>query len=373
MSVQHLHIITHDVPYPANFGGVIDAFYIIKSLSKFGIKIRLHCFTKKRARQPILEEFCETVTYYPRHIITGLSIKVPYIIASRKSKKLLENLRRDNFPILFEGIHTTYWLYKNMLPDRKIFLRILNVESIYYNYLAAHEKNILKGFYYLQEAKLLKKYETAIANKAIILALSIADKEYFQTIHKAKGILFLPAFLPNNALTTLIGKGKYCLYHGNLEVNENEKAAMWLIENIFSRSAMPLVIAGNKPSNSLKKKIQNYHNISLVDTPSELNMQLLVMNAQINIVPSFNNTGIKLKLLNALYNGRYCLVNPAGVEGSGLNELCEVAENDDEFSKKINTLFVQNFTPKEMQYRSTALKKLYNNEQSAQVIIDMLS
>lgn len=373
MNEQHLHIITHDVPYPADFGGVIDAFNKMKALAKLGVKIYLHCYTNKRAQQSILEEFCETVTYYPRKMISGVSLKLPFIVSSRNDKQLFENLKKDNHPILFEGIHTTYLLHKNQLQDRKVFLRILNVEHIYYAHLAAHEKNVFKQLYYSNEARLLKKYENNIANKAIIIALSTADKAFFQSEYKAKSIIFLPAFLHNNSVNSLIGIGKYCLYHGNLQVNENEKAAFWLIENIFSKSSIPFVVAGNKPSNSLKKTVKNYPNISIVDTPSELNMQLLVMNAQINILPSFNNTGIKLKLLNALYNGRYCLVNSAGVEGSGLNELCVVAENYDEFTKKINTLFSQDFTPKEMQHRSTALKKLYNNEQNAQIIIDMLS
>ena len=32
------------MPYPPNYGGVIDVFYKIKSLHAIGIKIILHCF-----------------------------------------------------------------------------------------------------------------------------------------------------------------------------------------------------------------------------------------------------------------------------------------------------------------------------------------
>ena len=373
MTVQHLHIITHDVPYPADFGGVIDAFNIIKALSKIGIKIKLHCFTNKRVQQSILEEFCESVHYYPRKTIRGISLSLPYIVASRNDKRLLDNLKKDVYPVLFEGVHTTYLLYKDKLPNRKLFVRILNVEHIYYSYLALHEKNILKRIYYSTEAMLLKKYEHSIANKAIMLALSITDKEIFQQIFGAMSIIFLPAFLQNNYVTSLIGTGKYCLYHGNLQVNENEKSVLWLIENVFSISSTPFIIAGKKPSSVLKNTVKKYHHISIVNTPSEKNMHLLVQHAQINILPSFNKTGVKLKLLNALYNGRYCLVNNAAVEGSGINDLCHLAENAEEFLEKINLLFTQTFTVKEMQHRSTALKKSYNNQQNAQVISELLS
>jgi len=372
VSEQHIHIVTHDVPYPADFGGVIDAFYKIKSLHAIGIKIKLHCFLNKRPKQNILENYCESVTYYQRKVVAGISITLPYIVASRGDKKLLKNLNKDNFPILFEGIHTTYYLYKNHFNHRKVFLRILNVEHVYYDHLASHEKNILKKIYYSIESKLLKKYEANIANKAIILALSMADEEIFQVLFGSKSILFLPAFLPKNHLTSKYGTGKYCLYHGNLTVNENEKTAIWLTENIFSKIETAFVIAGFNPSNKLKKAAKSYSNISIVTSPSNANMQLLIQNAQVNILPSFNKTGIKLKLLNALYNGRHCIVNHAGIEGSGLNELCFIEETANGFKEKINELFTIPFTAKEMQYRGTALKRLYNNQQNALIISDMI-
>ena len=39
-----LHIISLDIPFPANYGGVIDIFYKLKSLSNLGVEIILHCF-----------------------------------------------------------------------------------------------------------------------------------------------------------------------------------------------------------------------------------------------------------------------------------------------------------------------------------------
>jgi hypothetical protein len=54
------------VPWPVNFGGVVDLFYKIKTLHDLGISIHLHCFTKNRNEQNILERYCETVNYYPR-------------------------------------------------------------------------------------------------------------------------------------------------------------------------------------------------------------------------------------------------------------------------------------------------------------------
>ncbi len=369
---KHLHIITHDVPYPADFGGVVDIFYKIKWLHKVGVKIHLHCFIKNRPAQAALEKYCETITYYKRKGFLSFSLTVPYIVSSRSSKKLLENLQKDNHAILFEGVHTTYCISKNTFTNRPLFLRLFNVEHVYYEHLAKNASHFLKRAYYKNEAHLLKKYENNIANKVDIFTLSTQDSLMYSQLFDAKEISFLPAFLPYDTIKSEVGKGSYCLYHANLSVNENETAALWLMENVFNTLNIPLIIAGRHPSEKLKRIAKNYKHISLVEKPTDENMQLLIVHAQINILPSFNNTGVKLKLLNALYNGRHCLVNLAGVDGSGLNELCNIAETATDFQREIAFLFDKPFAETAMQRRGIALKKLYDNESNALFILDAI-
>ena len=64
---QPLHIISFNVPFPANYGGVIDVFYKIKSLHQLGIQITLHCFKYGRTEAKELEKYCKTVHYYKRN------------------------------------------------------------------------------------------------------------------------------------------------------------------------------------------------------------------------------------------------------------------------------------------------------------------
>ena len=74
-------------------------------------------------------------------------------------------------------------------------------------------------------------------------------------------------------------------------------------------SNIPFIIAGKNPSEKLKNIAYKNENVSLVSNPSEQEMNELINKAQIHLLPSFNTTGIKIKLLNALFNGRYCLAN----------------------------------------------------------------
>ena len=119
-SHKALHIISFDIPYPADYGGVIDVYYKLKSLAALGVEITLHCFQYgKRLPQPHLETLCRKVYYYPR--LTGwkgLHTSLPYIVSSRRDETLFSRLLEDDAPILFEGLHTTFYAAHVLLAGR---------------------------------------------------------------------------------------------------------------------------------------------------------------------------------------------------------------------------------------------------------------
>lgn len=367
---KHLHIITHDIPWPADYGGVVDLFYKIKTLHSLGVKIHLHCYHSGKEEQPELLKYCDTVNYYIRKKkLSGFSFSMPYIVQSRSDDQLLKNLQADDHTILMEGIHCTYLLHQNLLPGRKIFVRLHNVEFRYYRQLGQHESNIFKKIYFLYESRLLKKYEQAIANKAPFLTVSTEDAETYRKLFNAKQVEFIPVFLPWHEVASKPGKGCFCLYHGNLAINENEKAAEWLLNNIFNTLEIPFVIAGRNPSRSLQALAHLRSHTCMAVNPGDAELQDLIKKAQVNILPSFNKTGVKLKLLNALYNGRHCLVNNAGDEGSGLESLCEHANDANAFREKIQKLFDESFSENQSAKRNAVLNNLYNNEASARKLM----
>ena len=77
----------------------------------------------------------------------------------------------------------------------------------------------------------------------------------------------------------------------------------------------------------LKEAIKKNKNIQLKENISIEEIYSLIQNAQINILPTFQATGIKLKLLSALYTGRHCIVNSPMVANTGLESLCHVADS----------------------------------------------
>lgn len=369
MSAFHLHIISLDVPLPVDYGGVMDIFYKLRWLYRLGIKIHLHCFTNGRPPHDELDNYCEEVFYYERkNFWHALPVKLPYMVASRDNPALLKNLCKDDHPVLLEGIQCSYLLHSGALKNRRVFLRLHNAEFLYYEKLASHESNFLKNWYYKNESRLLKRYEKEISGQAPVMALSESDINLYKKLFGVTDISFVPAFTGWDKVTSAEGRGNYCLYHGNLAINENEKAVEWLLNNVFRHTDIPLIVAGKRPSEKLEAFIDGFPNCSLVENPTDHEMQDLIHKAQLNVLPSFNNTGVKLKLLNALYNGRHCLVNEAAIDGASIPDVCHIADSAEAFLTSTKTLFQQDFTKEDILHRQRILNGFYNNETNARQV-----
>jgi len=369
---KNLHIVCLNVPYPADFGGVFDLFYKLPALHNLGIKIHLHCFEYGRGEQPELNKYCEQVYYYKRK--TGASsfkLNLPYIVSSRAGERLIERLLLDDFPILMEGVHCTYLLKDERFKSTRLFVRLHNVEHIYYRHLYHTSTSYLKKIYSLRESRQLYKYEKFIVKRATFFAVTEKDVEDYKNMGCTQ-VIFLPVFLPEWKVNGAEGKGTYCLYHGNLGISENDKAVKWLIKKVFSNIKMPLVIAGKNPGAALKRLVGLKDNICLVDSPNENEMQDVIKKAHIHIIPSFNATGIKLKLVNALYNGRHVVGNKATTEGTGLEDLCHTANDAKGLKDLLTQLYDQPFTKVELEKRTARLDSMFNNNANAETLISCI-
>ena len=373
MKDRHLHIVCLDVPYPVDYGGVFDLFHKIRALHEAGIRVHLHCFEYGRGRQPMLNKYCEEVHYYCRHEgHKGFSHRLPYIVCSRSNGQLLDRLLEDDYPILLEGVHCTYLLNDERFEGRKIVLRLHNVEYQYYRQLYLSEKSLLKKIYYLHESNLLRQYEQRIAAKVKILAVSPKDREQYIQEFGAPDIDTIPVFLPFEQVLSKEGTGCFCLYHGNLSVAENEQVVLWLLKKVITDTEMPFVISGKNPSAKLSRLIAQYPQACLIPNPSEEELQDLIAKAQVNILPSFNCTGIKLKLLNALFNGRHCIVNQDAVEGTGLQATCHVATSAEAIRELLHELCARPFTQDEILLRKKVLEGLYDQKANLEKLMQAI-
>lgn len=371
MNSKSLNIVAFDVPFPANYGGVIDVFYKLKALHELSVNIILHTFEYGKGEQPELEKYCEKIYYYKRKTTLKKTISsLPFIVKTRSNKTLIKNLELNNYPILFEGIHCTYPIYKHTFKNRILIVRAHNIEHNYYKGLSKSEINIFKKLFFKYESYKLEKYETVLKKVNYILTISPTEQAYFYHKFPQKSI-YIPAFNEHTKVDSKIGKGDFALYHGDLRVSDNARACLYLVE-IFSKIDAQLIIASNFHNAKLKSEITKYNNVEYRKLISNEQLSELIASAQINILPTFQNTGIKLKLINALFLGRFCLVNNQMVENTGLESLCSIANSTNEFIFQIKHLMHQKFTQKQIEQRVDTLK-IFDSQSNALKILELLS
>lgn len=368
---RHLHIVSYAVPYPPDYGGIIDVFYRIKSLSQLGIKIHLHCYEYRGYRSKELEDLCYSVQYYPRKI--GLFYQfslLPYVIRTRQNKDLLANLMDFDAPVLFDGLHTSYGIDSSGLKNRRKVIRAHNIEHAYYVILGKGEKNLWKKIYFYVEAFRLEKYEKIMRFTDKVACVSLKEHEYFSK--KYNNSVFIPSSHHFFEIESLEGSGDFALFHGNLMINENSQVAEWLIKNVAPSLKFPLYIAGKNPPESLLKLCANSSNCKIVANPDDKTMHSLIRNAHIHLLPVFESCGLRLKLLYALYAGRHCIVNKAMTDGTTLTPLCEAANSADEMIETANRLFLIPFTKEQSLTRKAYLEENYSNISNAKKMIALL-
>jgi hypothetical protein len=370
---KNLHIITFDVPYPPNYGGAIDVFYRIKSLSEKGVNIILHCSEYRRAEENMLNKYCSKVFYYQRKLNRNFFFRLlPFSVISRKNNSLLQNILSDDYPILFEGLVSCSYIDHPSIEKRNKFFREANIEHHYYYNLSKATKSIAKKAYFLSEALKLFFFQRKIKKAKSVFAISTSDSDYLLRKYPELDVRYIPCFHPNEDVISKEGKSDYILYHANLSVAENYKVAEYLIKNVFSKLNHKCVIAGMNPPKFLLELSSKYSNVRLVVNPEESEMNELIINAHIITLLTFQSTGMKIKLLRSLCEGRYIIANDKMTKGSGLDELCFLSNSANDTINLINNLMLKQFAIEEVEKRKEIIFPEFSNNYMADKIISYI-
>ena len=343
----------------------------IMALQESGVLVHLHCYAYGREKPEILRELCYEIHYYQRNKgHKGFALPLPYIVSSRANKELEERLLADNHPIIFEGLHTTFLLNNNrVIRNRKTILRLHRLESVYYRDLVRITPTGPQKLYYFIEYLLCSSYEKKTFNKTCCITRSEELKEKLNSMNKEFNALFIPKFSKLPVSFYKEGKGGFCLYYGKLSERENEYAAMWLLENVFSKIEIPFVVAGSGPSDFLEKAAHLRMHTCLVANPSEKELQDLIKKAQVCVLPSFisSNTGDSIR--ESLMLGKHVLANKKGAIEPELAAACSIAKTPEEFIEQLIVLFEKEYTEEDHFRRESLLNDLYRHPDAVHELI----
>lgn len=338
MAENKIHIVSLDVPFPPDYGGVIDIYYRAKALKEAGFFVVLHCFEYGRGTNHDFSEIANEIHYYRRKkSIFAIFSKLPFIVQSRISSELESRLAADEAPILLEGHHCSGLLLSEKLKNRKKLVRIHNRESEYYGALMKRERWGFKKVFFWIESRKLRQFDRVLRKADALFCLNENEKQFYQTIHPHVAII-PPGFSVPKSVESGLEIHQQVLFHGNLSVSENEEAALEILEQWKNSTiVIPLIIAGKNPSSRLEKAIRGVPTAQCIANPSEEEMHKWITSSAYNLLISNQETGVKLKLIQSLLLGNTCIVNEQMIAGTPFEPFCLVANSPEIWSELIRT------------------------------------
>lgn len=302
---KRIHIVSFDVPFPPDYGGVLDVYLRAKALKQAGYSVVFHCYEYGRGRTHDFSEIADEIHYYDRKTgIKSLLSTLPYIVKSRSSEELLNKLLADDAPVLLEGQHTSYWANELVKHNRPVAIRMHNVEWQYYRDLAKSAKTSSERLFFTLEARKLKKQERSLRNIPV-LCISENDRNYYEKWGFTA--LNLPVTIHSDLILEPQEGKRFALFHGNLSVAENLEAIDALIsENRRNKLDIPVVIAGKNPGKLVLEKIRK-EGWECIANPTDSELNDLLRSCSVHLLIGFKSSGIKLKVIRALLSGKPCI------------------------------------------------------------------
>ena len=372
MANKVLHLVSFDNPYPANYGGAIDVFYKIKALKENGIQVILHCFTKGdlTAHDELLK-VVRTVNFYKTSTpYLSLFSAVPYSVMCRTNSELLNNLKAIDAPILFESLKTTYLVANHDLDQNKVFLRLHNNEELYYKGLSKSITNIFKKIVFFTEGVKFNKFNNFYKKYDQVFTLSQLETNYIKKY--TSKVVYVPVFHGNKEIIPLSNRGKFCLYHGDLAIADNLKVVQFLIKIFKSLPHINLVIASSKAEKKVKDWIGKTDNITFQKLQSDEHLLQLFSQAHINIAWSFQPSGTKLKVINALFKSRFSIINSNIVDDQRILDCCTLVHDMEELKEAVDELMTKEYTKEIYNARKINLLECLDDHANAEKLISYL-
>lgn len=347
--------------FPPNYGGAIGFYYIPLELAKRGHKISF--LTIKENEKEI--DYSEFENIFQNNIYVSkknrfkaLISSIPYsckrFSPSKKEKQeILEKIKETKYDIII--FHNPYSaLYYSFLKE---FISREGISTLYYShniekeYLLNNAKNsmslVKKIFYHIESLKMAIFEKNFVKNFKLIFTVSALDQKKLISIHPASRIIWIkPIILIRNTdgirplsenVLSHINKFKYkILFTGLLSNEDNIFAAKW-----FSECVMPILrttqnicfmIVGKNPSQKILELQKKYNDILVF-----ANVESLIpyyKEADLVVLPLFNDAGIKIKLIEALKYRKKVVSRPEGVSGAGLSNVIPTATTSEEFAQK---------------------------------------
>ena len=378
--MKKILFITPTLPYPPVSGGVIKSNKVVHFLSeKYNLSVA--CLLKNDDIQHKdeflsvvkLSDFISQELDIPRtakNLILSNIQGIPLNLYRNKSIGFKEKVYAVAHQ--YDAIFCDHYVMFQYIPEDykgKIILHEHNCEYLIWKRYANIERSVLKKVALLNQAYRIKKYEREICRKATVILAAPNDTDELVKIG-ADATKFLETYhlgddnLLNEPALDFNKTEKALLYIGTLSWEANIDGLVWFCNEIWQsvkqqHPDIKLYIVGKKPDVRLKEIAANDNQIILTGFVEKV--EPYFQKSRIFITPLRFGSGIKVKVVNALYRGIPCVTTSIGTEGLKVKdgEDIFIKDNAAEYADAINTLLTDKNCWQRLSENSRAIATKY--------------
>ena len=348
--------VCNKVPFPAKDGGCIAMYNMALGLTQNKHEVDIIAIeTPKHPNINKSEQLGPNLTLKSTFVDTSIKVrnalfnlvfsKTPYnaerFINEDFRENLINTLQTGNYDVVqLEGLYLTPYI-KDIREhsDAKISLRSHNIENEIWHRLVENETSIIKKLYFKILARRVEKFEKkAINNYDFLIPITYRDAVEYQKYGNNKPSKVIQTGVPVTQMADglKIRKKRSLYFLGSLDWLPNQEGIIWFVKNVWPMlshhsTEIEFHIAGRNAPDWFHKAVDK-PGITFygeVESAKDFAAQHDIM-----IVPLLSGGGMRVKIVEAMSQGKIIVTSPIGAEGLDIipNYHAIVADNPEDFA-----------------------------------------
>lgn len=332
--------VCNKTPFPPHDGGSLASYSLMRSFSRLGHKVTLltMCTPKHNLTAADREKLSSMVLLHTVDVDTSVRTgrllknlvfsRLPYnaerFLFPAFERELSRVLQAESFDIIqLEGLYLMPYVDTiRRHSNAKIVYRAHNIEQEIWKRISQTEENFLKKTYFGLLAKRLRLFEQSAINRYdLLVPITQRDKAEFDRMGNLKPAFVCPATLdcddPENPVT--VSPSNSLFFLGSLDWKPNQEGLLWFISQVFPKvksldEGILFHVAGRNAPAWLRDKI---HGNGVVFHGEIPDAHQFMREYGILVSPCFSGGGMRVKIIEAMTEGKPVVTTSIGAEGLG--------------------------------------------------------
>lgn len=346
--IEKVLFLSPQLPYPPISGGVIKSWRLVEFLSQ-KYELTLATFLKNDEKKDV-DTFLSKVQFkkyffepidIPRsalNLIKSNLLLQPLNLYRNRSKSFKNEVQ--NFSKEVDAIFVDHYEMFQYVPKDfkgKVILHQHNCEYLIWERYSELETNLLKKIALKNQAFWIKNYENKICKRSDTILAAPNDiqelvkigadyNKFFETYHLGdEEMLYLPPLEWTKSENSI-------LFIGTLTWEANIDAVLYFLKDIWPkilsiRPEVKFYIVGKNPDIRIIQAVKESHQVYLTGFVQDLDEYYT--RCKVFISPLRFGSGIKVKVMNALYRGIPTVSTTIGAEGLAVDHGKDMMVTDD--------------------------------------------